>query len=183
MPRRLPSPEETLRILATKRTRPVRRAAPTAGQRLGKLMRDLDARFGQGPDALAARWREIVGESLATRTEPVRLSRQRGGAGAVLELKVAGPAATLIQHQAPEILQRVNLFLGAGAVERLRIVQGALRRGAAGPKSTGAPRRRSAAPLDAGLEAELEAGLARAAEGPLKSALRRLGREVLRDQS
>lgn len=178
MPRRLPSPEETVRILAAKRTRPARRPPPTAGQRLGRFVRELDARFGQGPDALAARWREIVGETLAARTEPVRLSRPRGGGG-VLELKVAGPAATLIQHQAPEILQRVNLFLGAGAVEKLRIVQGVVRQDAAAPPPS---RRRSKAPLDAAQEAELEAGLAAAPESPLKSALRRLGREVFRDQ-
>ncbi len=39
----------------------------------------------------------------------MKLVKQRGG-GSVLELKVDGPAAALIQHQAPEILSRVNLF-------------------------------------------------------------------------
>ena len=131
---------------------------------------------------LRARWREIVGETLAQRTEPVKLTKSRGGEGAVLELKVDGPAAALIQHQAPDILSRVNLFLGAGSVVRLRVVQGPVRRVAAeqGAAKAAQARRRRAQPLDAGVEAELEAGLARAADSPLKAALRRLGREVLR---
>ena len=48
----------------------------------------------------------------------------------VVALGVAGASAALIQHQAPEIVARVNLFLGEGAVNKLRIVQGPLRRAA-----------------------------------------------------
>lgn len=182
MRRSLPSEEDAARILAVKRTRRAPRPPPPAGRPLAPLIKALDERFGRGPDVLRARWREIVGEALALRTEPVKLSKPRGGEGAVLELKVDGPAAALIQHQAPDILARVNLFLGSGAVARLRVVQGPVRRVAADQSKTLAvqARRRRAQPLDAGVEAELESGLARAAEGPLKTALRRLGREVLR---
>ncbi len=184
MPRSLPSPDEAVRILAAKRTRPPRRSPPAAGRSLAKLVKALDERFGQGPDGLKARWREIAGEQLAARTEPARLSKPRNGGGAVLELKVDGPAAALIQHQAAEIVARVNLFLGEGAVARLRIVQGPVRRADAGQAAAKAAqaRRRRAQPLDAELEAELESGLDRLAEGPLKGALRRLGRHVLRQQ-
>ena len=175
MPRDLPSAAEASRILATKRTRPARRPPSSAGRRLSGLIKQLDERFGAGPETLQARWREIVGENLAARTEPVKLSRPRNGAGGVLELKVDGPAATLIQHQAPELLMRVNLFLGAGSVERLRVVQGVVKRAQAAQA-----RRRRVQPLDAGLEAELVASVERAPEGPLKAALIRLGREVLR---
>jgi hypothetical protein len=176
MPRPLPSAAEAAEILSRKRTRPTRRPPRAAGARLNRFIRDLDERFGRGPDTLKARWREIVGETLARHTEPAKLSRIRNGGGAILELKVAGPAAALIQHQAPDILARVNLFLGEGAVERLRVVQGTVRsQAAANP-----PRRRRAGPLDAAQEA----ALAEAADGVkdpnLKAALIRLGREVLR---
>jgi hypothetical protein len=182
MPRSLPSSAEAARILATKRTRPPRRVAPPAGRSLAKLIKALDERFGQGPDGLKARWREIVGETIAARTEPAKLSRPRAGGGAVLELKVDGPAAALIQHQATDILARVNLFLGTDAVAKLRVVQGPVRRAETGQAAAKAAqaRRRRAQPLDAGQEAELESGLDPLAEGPLKGALRRLGREVLR---
>ncbi|WP_347342306.1 hypothetical protein [Brevundimonas albigilva] len=41
-----------------------------------------------------------------------------------MELRVAGAAALLVQHQSEDILARVNLFLGEGAVGKLRIAQG-----------------------------------------------------------
>ncbi len=179
MPRTLPSVEEARQILAAKRTRPQRRAAPPAGRALDALLKRLDERYGQGADGLKARWREIVGEAVAQRTEPMKLVK--GRAGASLELKVDGPAAALIQHQAGDILARVNAFLGPEAVERLRIVQGVVRRPAAEASAKAAQaRRRRAQPLDAAVEAELEQGLARGEDPGLNAALRRLGREVLR---
>lgn len=184
MPRReLPSLAETQAILSTKRTRPSRRPPPHAGKALAGLVRALDERFGQGADGLKARWREVAGEVLASRTEPVKLIKGRGGLPGVLEIKVDGPAAALIQHQAPEILARVKLFLGDGVVDRLRIVQGPIRPKPAGPRdavTAATKRRRNAAPLDAAVEARLQAELAKAPEGPLKAALLRLGREVWR---
>lgn len=176
MRRPLPDLEETRQILSQRRTRPAPRPPPPAGRSLRKLIAELDARFGQGPGALEARWREIVGEQTARVTEPVKLVKGRAGAGAALEIRVAGPAAALIQHQAPEILARVNLFLGTGAVDRLRIVQGPLR---PRPKAEAAGRR-PPKPLDAAQEADLAASLAAAPDGPLKAALLRLGRNVLR---
>ncbi len=182
MRRALPSPEETVRILARRRTRPIPGPPPGAGRALIKALKTLESRFGQGVDGLKARWREIVGAELARRTEPTKLVKPRTGGGASLELRVEGPSAAIIQHRAPDILDRVNLFLGAGAVVKLRIVQGPLRgvvkRG--GPTPGGA-RRRLRPPLDAAAEQALAAGLEGFAEGPLKAALTRLGREVMRD--
>jgi hypothetical protein len=177
MRRPLPTPQEALAILAAKRTRPQRRPPPPAGRALNKTVRELDARFGQGPGALVARWREIVGPDVARRTEPVKLVKGRNGAGSSLEIRVAGPSAALIQHQAHEILARVNLFLGADAVQKLRIVQGPLR---ADVSAAAQPPRRRAVPLDAAQEAQLAEGLAGASDGKLKDALMKLGRNVLR---
>ncbi len=191
-PRRpLPSLDEVRDILARRRSRPAHRPPPPAGAALAKTLKGLDARFGDragggGLAPLAKRWREVVGELLARRTEPVRLIRPRGRTaaegGATLEVRVDGPAAALLQHQAPEILSRADLVLGQGAVTKLRIVQGPVRAAVSAaelPKP--AVRRRGAAPLDAAAEAELALGLAEAPEGPLKAALLRLGRAVLRD--
>ena len=177
--RPLPTPAEAAEILARKRTRPARRPPPPAGRALTKYIKELDARFGQGPGALQARWREIVGPEIARRTEPVKLGKPRNGAGAAREIRVAGAAAAIVQHQSAEILARVNLFLGSGAVERLRIVQGPLRPRPEAPAKT--PRRRLP-PLDAAAEAELAASLAHAPDTALKAALTALGRGVLRRQ-
>ena len=178
MPRRpLPTAQEALRILAAKRTRPQRRPPPPAGRGLSRMIRELDAKFGQGSGALTARWREVVGPEIARRTEPVKLVKGRNGGPSSLEIRVAGPSAAIIQHQAHEILARVNLFLGAEAVQKLRIVQGPLRQLTA----PAAPPRRLP-PLDAAEEARLADGLAQAPEGKLKAALLALGRGVLRQR-
>jgi hypothetical protein len=178
--RRLPTLAEAAEILTRRRTRPARRPAPPAGRSLTPLLKSLDERFGQGPGALQARWPEIVGADLARRTEPVKLSAPRGGAPGVLEIRVAGPSATLVQHRSAEILERVNLFLGAGAAGRLRVVQGPLRIRTAKAPSQVAVRRR-APPLDAAIEADLTREAAPARTERLKRALVTLGRSVHRN--
>ncbi len=181
MARPLPSARDVAHILAAKRTRPAGRPPPAAARSLSKTLKALDARFGHGVEGLKARWTEIAGQTLARRTEPNKLTTPRGGGGATLELRVAGPAATLVQHQAPDILARVNLFLGPGAVVKLRIVQGPLRGAPAREAAvTNAARRRPKGPLDAAAEQRLSEDLAGFPEGRLKQALARLGREVIR---
>ena len=179
MPQRsLPSLADARRILARTRTRPARKAAPPLGRALTPFIKALDERFGQGAGGLKARWREIVGEPLARRSEPAKLVKGRAGAGAVLEIKVEGPMATLVQHQSADILARVNLFLGEGAVARLRIVQGPVA-AARGADSAAAPRRARIRPLDAAAEAELSQSVQGAVDPKLRDGLQRLGRAVL----
>lgn len=176
MRRTLPTDEEAREILSRRRSRPMPRPAPRAGRALQGLIKELDAKFGRGAGALEPRWREIVGDRLARVTRPQKLTKGRGGAGGVLELRVAGAAALLVQHQSEDILQRVNLFLGAGSVDRLRIAQGPIKPLADAPKK---PVRRSAPPpLPAHQEAALKASVAAAPDG-LKTSLERLGRAVL----
>jgi hypothetical protein len=177
MRRPLPTAAEAAAILAQRRTRPFPRPPRAMGTALIPMLKEMEKRFGASATPLATRWKEIVGETLARRTEPVRLSKPRGGGPGVLELKVEGPVAALVQHQAPDILERVKLVLGEGAVERIRIVQGPVRPPPAAKAAR--PARRPKAPLDAAAEAELAKGLAEAPDGKLKTALLRLGRGVL----
>lgn len=181
MARDLPTESEAREILSRKRTRPVPRPAPPAGRSLAPFIKELDERFGRGAGALEPRWREIVGDQLARVTRPQKLTKGRGGTGGTLELRVAGPAALLVQHQSADILARVNLFLGAGAVDKLRIAQGPVKPLAAPAASTKGARRRIA-PLDAAAEAELSKSV-EAAPDRLKAALATLGRAVLSDQA
>lgn len=158
------------------------RPAPPAGRSLAPFIKELDAKFGRGAGALEPRWREIVGDQLARVTRPQKLTRGRAGpngerTGGTLELRVAGPAALLVQHQSADILARVNLFLGEGAVDKLRIAQGPVKPLPAPAASTRGARRRFE-PLDAGAEAELKQSIEPAPPG-LKAALEALGRAVL----
>ncbi|HZV84939.1 MAG TPA: DciA family protein [Brevundimonas sp.] len=178
MRRPLPTDAEAREILSRKRTRPAPRPAPRAGRALQALIKELDGKFGRGAAALEPRWREIVGDRLARVTRPQKLTKGRGGAGGTLELRVAGPAALLVQHQAEDILQRVNLFLGAGSVDKLRIAQGPVK---PPPEIASTPRRRAPPqPLAAHDEATLKAAVADAPDA-LKGPLERLGRAVLGD--
>jgi hypothetical protein len=178
MRRPLPSAEEAKRILAERPTRPARRPPPAAARALSATLKALDAKFGAGVGELDAHWREVVGEALARLSRPIRLIAARGGTEGTLEIRVDGPAAVLIQHQAADIMERANLLLGAGAVGKLRIAQGPLARSA--PPAAMVSRR---GPLDAAAEQDLAASLAHLTDGPFKSALTRLGREVLRAQA
>ncbi|GAA0647481.1 DUF721 domain-containing protein [Brevundimonas lenta] len=180
MRRTLPTDAEVREILSRRRTRPAPRPAPKAGRALQGLIKELDAKLGRGAGALEPRWREIVGERLARVTRPQKLTRGRDGAGGTLELRVAGPAALLVQHQSEDILQRVNLFLGAGSVDKLRIAQGPVK---PLPDASTPTARRSVAPppLAAHAEAELKASINDAAD-PLKGPLEQLGRAVLGDR-
>jgi hypothetical protein len=173
--RPLPTAEEALAILRRKRTKPQRRPPPPAGKSLAPLLKTLETRFGQGPAALQTRWREIVGDTLARRTEPVRIIKGRNGEGGALELRVDGPVASLIQHQAPQITARLDMLLGKGVVTRLRIVQGPVK-AAANPVAQ-RPRRKP--PLDAAMEKQLADSLSEQPDGDLKQALLKLGRGVL----
>ncbi len=178
MRRTLPTDAEAREILSRRRTRPVPRPAPRAGKALTPLIKKLDEQFGRGAGALEPRWREIVGDRLARVTRPQKLTKGRGTAGGTLELRVAGPAALLVQHQSEDIIQRVNLFLGAGSVERLRIAQGPVKPlpvAGAKPRARG---KRVLPPLPASVEAEL-ANSVEDAPDSLKAALRKLGRAVL----
>lgn len=181
MARDLPTESEAREILSRRRTRPMPRPAPPAGRTLAPLIKDLDAKFGRGAGALEPRWREIVGDQLARVTRPQKLTKGRAGSGGTLELRVAGPAALLVQHQSADILKRVNLFLGEGAVERLRIAQGPVKPLPAPAASTKDAHRRIE-PLDAAAEAELRQSV-EAAPGALKAALANLGRAVLSDEA
>ena len=176
MRRTLPTDAEVREILSRRRTRPAPRPAPRAGKALTPLIKKLDAQFGRGAGALEPRWREIVGDRLARVTRPQKLTKGKGDQPGVLELRVAGAAALLVQHQSEEILSRVNLFLGQDAVGRLRIAQGPVKplaEPAQRPKTVRKP-----PPLPAAAEAELAASIADAPD-ELKAALVRLGRAAM----
>jgi hypothetical protein len=93
-------------------------------------------------------WPEIIGPDFAAISAPERLAWPRGGnqshideeerpgmpshrrSGATLILRVEGPRSLEIQHIAPQILERINIYFGYRAVAELRIVQGPVKRDA-----------------------------------------------------
>ena len=98
-------------------------------------------RRGFQDSRLIENWPAIVGEQLASMSQPVRLSRKdmrrpspSGGPtgagdqatndGAVLTIRVEGAMALELQHLAPQIIDRLNGYYGHAAIGRLNIIQG-----------------------------------------------------------
>ena len=85
-------------------------------------------RFGFVQSAVVSRWPEIVGIRYAAVSTPESIRFPRGEkSGGVLTLAVEGAHATMMQHVAPTLIERVNRFFGYAAVARLLIRQGAAR--------------------------------------------------------
>lgn len=106
--------------LATTHAIPVYRAAKPMGVALQRALRPILKEAGPAPETLKSRWPEIVGLRLAAITEPVRVSRAKGGN--VLHLRAPSAAAPIIQHSKEHILERVNLASGS-KIKTLKIIQ------------------------------------------------------------
>jgi hypothetical protein len=92
---------------------------------------------GFASSAIHLHWGEIVGAQLAPWSEPVSLrwAPRPPGAdpakakdGATLTIKIEGAFALDLQHQTPQIINRINGFFGWRCVEKLVLKQGPVRK-------------------------------------------------------
>ncbi|MGL4240753.1 MAG: DUF721 domain-containing protein [Beijerinckiaceae bacterium] len=136
---------------------------------------------GFADSSVHSHWAEIAGAGLAPWSEPVSLRwPQRGPGsdpdrareGAVLTVKVESAFALEMQHMTPQIVERVNRFIGWRCVEKLALKQGPVRKG-----ERPEPRRKPV--LTAEASRRLDAMLEPVESGALKAALQRLGVAVL----
>ncbi|MEZ0495939.1 DUF721 domain-containing protein [Sphingomonas sp. IW22] len=116
------------------RVRPVAELLPDIG---GAAFR----KFGFVQSSIVSRWAEIVGERYARVSSPESIRFPHGQrADGVLTLAVAGAHGPMMQHIAPEIMERVNRFFGYAAVARIAFRQGDIRRPTRPPSRPKAPR-------------------------------------------
>ena len=98
--------------------------APRAISRsLAKVTRPVLEKRGRDFAALVAAWPEIAGPRLAGDSALDRLARPRGGGPAALHLRVTPGLAVEVQHLSPQLIERINAFLGHQAVDRLVLAQ------------------------------------------------------------
>lgn len=136
---------------------------------------------GFADSSIHAHWAEIVGAHLAPWSEPVSLRwpvRPPGADpdaprdAAVLTIRVDGAFALELQHLAPQVVARVNSFIGWRCVAKLALKQGPVRKA-----EPAAPRRRAVLTSDS--SRRLDAMLDGVESAGLKTALQRLGVQVL----
>lgn len=132
-------------------------------------------RRGRAFASLVANWPRLVGADLAARALPEKLGRDQAG-GAALTLRVGGGAAVEIQHDAPQIIERINAALGHQAVARLRLIQAPLP-----ARPAPSTRRRKTASPDV-IAATVQAS-AKLAPGRLRDALAGLGAAMVLEDS
>ena len=97
--------------------------------RLPAVSKKALGRRGFADASVVAEWPTIVGRDLARSSEPLRLSfpNPRERVGGTLLLRVEPAFAPILQHLEPQLLERVNGFIGYRAVEALRIRQGRIK--------------------------------------------------------
>ncbi len=142
------------------------------GETVDAVARPMLGRRGFAGSRVVAEWASIVGEHLAARSLPERVTRPADGrGGGTLHVRVAsGALAVELQHLEPLIVERINTYFGYRAVARLKLVHGPIpeRRVERAPP-------RILTPAD---EAAVE-GLAAEIEDPtLRQALRDLGKRL-----
>jgi hypothetical protein len=99
------------------------------GRSLPRIAGKALGRHGLAEAGLVADWTAIVGDRLAEATLPVRLQFPRGERrDGTLHVRVAGSLALELQHLSPQLLERINGYLGYRGVERLKIERGPLPR-------------------------------------------------------
>ncbi len=126
-------------------------------------------KFGFVQGAVVSRWTEIVGERYAKVSTPESIRFPAGKkSGGTLTLAVDGAHAPLLQHLAPMIMERVNLFFGYEAVVKVVFRQG--NRGKAATK----PLRPAPAPVPR----ELGQGLREIADTELRTMLESLAGKI-----
>lgn len=155
-----------------------RRKGPIAlGELVGRAIEPVTARRGFATADLIAAWPEVAGPAYAGCTAPEKISWPRHAsedepAAGTLYLRVDGPRAIFVQHDLPQILERVNAFFGYRAIGQIRIIQSPVTNVKTAPSAD------RTTPLDPSAEQALAETLGDIDDDRLRAALARLGRGV-----
>lgn len=93
------------------------------------LAKESFQRHGFASEQIAAQWPAIVGEALAASAKPERIKwprtaeAQRQKLGGTLVLRASAGLALEVHYEIPRIIERVNQYLGYGAISAVKVVQ------------------------------------------------------------
>jgi hypothetical protein len=156
-----------------------RRGAVHLSEIVGRVIEPVTARRGFAKADLIAVWPEIAGPMHASCTAPEKIVWPRHAetdaqSAGTLIIRADGPRAIFVQHELPQIVERVNAFFGYRAVAQARIVQGPV--GARAPQPPVPP------PFDEAADRRIASETAAVEDEGLRAALERLGRGVFTDR-
>lgn len=97
---------------------------PRGTYKLSDIVRDvtkpaIDKR-GQLEGQLMTYWPMIVGEELAAQCTPTRVVRSKTQSLATVDVDITNGDPTALQHQEPQIIERIATFFGYRAVQRIK---------------------------------------------------------------
>jgi hypothetical protein len=127
---------------------------------------------------LVQSWEEIAGPRLARHSRPEkiqwprRLHEDDPFEPALLVIACEGMAALHLQHEAGEVINRANAFLGFNAIGRIKILQKPVLSAKTRPKPV-------ARPLDEAEKARLARTVGKIEDEGLRASLERLGATIL----
>ena len=98
---------------------PVARSGRSLAQILPKITREAFRDRGFYQASILTQWSDIVGNQLAARSCPEKVSRE-----GVLTLRVEGSFALEFQYKEPQLLERIATHFGYRAITRISLRQG-----------------------------------------------------------
>lgn len=153
-------------------TRRKERGLLAVGINLPKIAAPAIRKRGFTQARLVTDWPVVVGNELAKEIAPRKLVFPRGAqTGAILHLSVSPGFAVELQHIAPQVIDRINVFFGYRAIQDLRYFQTPISR----MKSR---RRVPVHALSSAEEARLKNDLEQIQDVDLKNSFAKLGRAI-----
>ncbi len=147
----------------------------------GQIRRAGESR-GFAVSRLLTHWAEIVGQEIAAIARPVKVGYGKGGFGATLTVLTTGPQAPMLEMQKEQLRERVNSVYGYNAISRILITQTAPTGFAEGQASFEHRVKQVEHPIAPEVTAEAEQTASEVQDNELRTALERLGRNVLTKQ-
>lgn len=165
---------------ATAQNRVPKRSSRQLNELVGKMMHPVARKRGFASADLLAAWPELVGKQYHGKVQPGRLvwPRTKTSDGeqvaepATLLVHADGPSALFFTHEAPQVRDRINAFLGWNAIARIKVVQRPILKT---KKTTPKPLR----PLSEIENRRIEQKVANVSDERLKNALEKLGKNIV----